>query len=238
MVADELTPIPQGWLARSQSLPRVWVLNYVFVTRPIQFAEALELVEEHQSELPYRQLVVEHAASGERLEAEFRAEGWKVERDVTMALMRRPDKAADVSAVIEAGEDEALELMKRWSGADDQLTSEEDHLQVLEACRLTWRARGGRHLGVVSEGGTPTGMTTLYSDGAVAQVEDVYIVPEHRGRGHGRALVTKAVSLAQEAGHELTFIVADDKGWPKQLYHRIGFGPLGWTWIFHRDVEG
>ena len=51
-----------------------------------------------------------------------------------------------------------------------------------------------------------------------------------------RALVTRAVSLAREAGHELTFIVADDNDWPKQLYARIGFEPVGYAWLFHREV--
>jgi hypothetical protein len=32
------------------------------------------------------------------------------------------------------------------------------------------------------------------------------------------------------------FIVADDDGWPKQLYARLGFDPIGRMGMFHRDV--
>jgi ribosomal protein S18 acetylase RimI-like enzyme len=237
MVADEVTPIPQGWVSRAPSLPLVWSLNHVGVTRPLQFAEALELVEELQAALPYRQLTVEHAAAGERLEAAFRADRWRIGRDVVMVLAGSPDREVDTSAVVEAGEEETLQLMGRWSGEDEQLTAnEEGHRQVLEATRLAWRARRGRHLGVVGDGDTLAGMTTLYCDGAVAQVEDVYVVPEARGRGFGRALVTHAVALAQQSAPELTFVVADDEGWPKLLYSRIGFEPVGRTWNFHRDA--
>ena len=74
----------------------------------------------------------------------------------------------------------------------------------------------GRH-------GTLAAIAMLYSDGVVAQVEDVYTVPEERRRGYARALVTKATEVARAAGHELVFIVADADDWPQRLYRRIGF---------------
>ena len=73
----------------------------------------------------------------------------------------------------------------------------------------------------------------LYSDGTTAEVENVYTAPEERGRGFARALVSRAVQLGVDGGHELTFIVADDFDWPKRLYARLGFEPAGRTWSFH-----
>src|ERR1700736_4657668 len=141
LLAEELTPIPEGWLARNRSLPLAWGLNHVCVTRPIQFADALALVEDHLGDLPYRQLVVEHAASGRRLEGEFRDEGWEVDREVTMVLAGNPNRDVDTSAVIEAGEEEAVALMGRWMREDDELKlTAEGHRQALESNRLTWRA--------------------------------------------------------------------------------------------------
>ena len=67
----------------------------------------------------------------------------------------------------------------------------------------------------------------LYSDGTVAQVEDVYTVPEERSRGYARRLVTKAAEVARADGHELVFIVADADDWPQRLYRQIGFEPIG-----------
>jgi GNAT superfamily N-acetyltransferase len=66
-------------------------------------------------------------------------------------------------------------------------------------------------------------------------VDDVYTVPEARGRGFARALITHAVALAREAGAGLIFIVADDEDWPKRLYERLGFRAVGHVWQFHRD---
>ncbi len=71
-----------------------------------------------------------------------------------------------------------------------------------------------------------------------AQLEDVYTAPEERGRGHARALVTHAVAEARQKDPDLIFIVADDNDWPKHLYGRIGFEPIGWTWSFHDSRSG
>jgi predicted GNAT family acetyltransferase len=87
---------------------------------------------------------------------------------------------------------------------------------------------------VTGEHGSLAAITVLYSDGSVAQVEDVYTVPEERNRGHARALVTKAVEVARAVGYELVFIVADADDWPRHLYRRIGFEPVGRTWALHR----
>ncbi len=95
LVADEVVEIPEGYVARSAALPAVWALNRVVVNRPVEYAEALELVERHQAELPYRHLVVEHEPSGEVLERRLRSEGWQLERNVGMVLRRDPDRALD-----------------------------------------------------------------------------------------------------------------------------------------------
>jgi ribosomal protein S18 acetylase RimI-like enzyme len=141
--------------------------------------------------------------------------------------------------VIEADEDEALALMQKWIAEDETLKlTPRDLAHLVEVNRLTWRARGARRLGVLGPDGRLAAMTMLFSDGRIAQVEDVYAIPEARGRGYGRMLVTRGVELAREAGHELTFIVADDNDWPKQLYRKLGFEPVGRSWLFHRDLSG
>lgn len=236
---DGIEPIDGGWVARASSLPLVWVANQVRVSRPIEYGEALALAEEHQRELPYRQLAVDDEASGGRLERAFHADGWEVGREVIMALTRPPDREVDTGAVIDAPEDDALALVRRWLAEDPDLDETDESLdQLREFNRLSWRAREARRLGMLDGDGSLAAVTMLYSDGDVAQVEDVYTVPEARGRGFARALVTHAVSLAREAGHELVFIVADDENWPKQLYGKIGFEAVGMAWQFHRKLGG
>jgi GNAT superfamily N-acetyltransferase len=82
--------------------------------------------------------------------------------------------------------------------------------------------------------GVDAAVTTLYSDGATAQVEDVATLRDYRRRGLARATVSAAIDAAVEMGHELVFIVADEDDWPKELYARLGFDPIGRTWAFTR----
>jgi predicted GNAT family acetyltransferase len=72
----------------------------------------------------------------------------------------------------------------------------------------------------------------LYSDGRTAQVEDVATAAEFRGRGYATAVVLRAVEEALATGHDFVFLVADAEDWPKELYVRLGFAPLGHTWTF------
>jgi ribosomal protein S18 acetylase RimI-like enzyme len=235
LVADEVTAFAGGWVARTPSLPLVWSLNTLTLTGQIEPAAALELSERHLGGLLYRQLIVEDEVSGHRLEEQLRAEGWKVARNLTMALSRRPDRRVPTGIVIEPREDEALELMRRWTSEDETLRqAREAHHQIVEASRLTWRARSAQRLGVRDESGALAAMAAVCSDGVVAQVEDVYTVPEARGRGFARAVLTRAVDLAQAQDHDFVFIVADDDDSPKRLYAKLGFEPVGRARMFHR----
>jgi len=66
----------------------------------------------------------------------------------------------------------------------------------------------------------------LYSDGSIAQIEDVATVPGHRQRGYAQAVMVKATSEAAVA-HELVFLTAVDGRWVKRWYERLGFEQVG-----------
>ena len=57
--------------------------------------------------------------------------------------------------------------------------------------------------------GVAAAVTTLYSDGTTAQVEDVATLREYRRRGLARAAVSAAIDAAVDTGHRFVFIVAD-----------------------------
>jgi ribosomal protein S18 acetylase RimI-like enzyme len=235
LVADRFEPIDQGWVVRSRPMPLVWSANHVRVSRPVTFSEALALAERYLADLRYRQLMIEHEATGERLERTFAEQGWEVDREVVMALSAGPDQGADTEIVVDAEEDAVMGLMRRWVGEDESIELTPDGLdQVVEFTRRAARSRSARMLGVRGEHGTLAAIAMLLSGGTVAQLENVYTAPEERGRGYARALVTRAARLASEADHELVFIVADADDWPQHLYRRIGFEPVGRTWALHR----
>lgn len=234
LAADQVRQLDAGCVVRTPSLPLVWGLNHLRLSAPTTYAEAIGLAEEHLGDLPYRQLAIESEASVKLLEAPLRADGWKSDRELLMVLARPPDRERDTAGVVEVEEDEVSELMRRWVADDDKMTAGTLDQVVAATCR-EGRVRAARNLAIRDEGGELVAMTKLYSDGITAQVEDVYTVPAWRDRGCARRLITHAIALASEAGHELVFIVADDGGWPKHLYSRLGFDPIGRMGMFHRD---
>jgi GNAT superfamily N-acetyltransferase len=113
-------------------------------------------------------------------------------------------------------------LAERWFAEDFAAQGERVLAQLGEFARREWSARPTRAF-VAGDG---QAMCKLWSDGTIAQVEDVYTAPEARGAGHARALVTRAIQEARSEPHELVFIVADADDTPKELYARLGFDPL------------
>jgi predicted GNAT family acetyltransferase len=72
----------------------------------------------------------------------------------------------------------------------------------------------------------------------VAQVEDVVCLHDHRGRGYGRDVTVAATLAALDEAPELLFIVADDLDWPKELYERLGYVPVGRKTTHTRHAPG
>jgi ribosomal protein S18 acetylase RimI-like enzyme len=231
--ADTARRIDAGIVVSTPSLPAVYAVNQVRVTEALSFEELVDLADRHQAGGNYRQVAVEHQQAGPELERAFRAAGWKIERDVVMILSGAADRPADTSVAVDAGEDEVALIMRRWYDDDEPAPSEVE--QLVAYSRRESRTLGDRLLGARSSDGHLVAITKLRSDGRTAQIEDVYTVPEGRGRGFARALITRGVELARDGGQDLVFIVADDDDWPKLLYGRLGFRRAGHLWHFHRD---
>jgi len=51
--------------------------------------------------------------------------------------------------------------------------------------------------------------------------------PGARNRGLARAALLAALEASRLTGNELTFLAADADDWPKHLYRRLGFDPIG-----------
>jgi len=230
--ADVAKPVDGGVVLSTPSLPLVWSVNQLRISEPIGFEALIALAAEERSGFDYRHVVVEDQVTGPALAARFRGAGWGATRDLQMILAGDPDRPGDTSVVTEADEDEVLELMARWHGEGASVPADEI-AQLTAFSRRQGEIYGDQLLGVRSSDGTLVAITKLRGDGRTAQVEDVYTVPEARGRGYARALVWRAVELARAAGHDLVFITADENDWPKRLYARLGFRAVGRVWQFH-----
>ena len=235
--AERIVPYRFGRAYYNDSFPRVWSLNYLRVdggkdVDPGELAADAELLHTDAGHA-HRRIAVSDAAQGARLEAFFRRIGWRIERDVVMAYRGDGERAAGTSSVGETTWDDLRPLREEIARSEPWATSEEVVREVVEAGGLSEQAGDARYF-TVRVDDEPVSAAELYSDGRIAQVEDVATLPDHRGRGYGSAVVLRAVEEALAAGHDLVFLTALDDDWPKELYARLGFEDIGRTWSFLR----
>lgn len=86
--------------------------------------------------------------------------------------------------------------------------------------------------------GSLAGVSELIVHDGVAEIDNVNTLERFRGRGVARAVVGRAVREGIEGGADLVFLIADDGDWPKQLYAKLGFDPVGIYWRFTRPPAG
>lgn len=68
---------------------------------------------------------------------------------------------------------------------------------------------------------------TLEHGGRVAWLDELFVFPEHRGRGLGLAMLRKALAVAREAGCRAVDLEVDaDRECAEHLYEREGFRRL------------
>jgi GNAT superfamily N-acetyltransferase len=211
--------------------------NFVWVERPLRgvsadalAADADRALGEHG--LAHRKLYIVEDTHGTRLATEFLNLGWSAERLLIMAQLREPEPRPQIP-VAEMGFAEAhpyLELVLRRQPYAD---SEETVRQLLEV-RAVYERTAGASFFIASTEGRPASVCELYAFEGIAQIEDVNTLEEFRGRGLGSAVVLAAAHAARERGCDVTFLVADEADWPKELYSRLGFDPVARYWSFVR----
>jgi ribosomal protein S18 acetylase RimI-like enzyme len=215
-----------------EELPRVWSLNYVLAERDLDGATAEALAAEADELLGragVRPRKVLDEAAGERLAGEFQELGWHVERDLVQPHRRPADREVDVSFVEEVDTETLApvwaEAMRTDFGSDDDVIRQlTEHKQVL--------ADDGARFFAARLDGVLASYCDLYSDGRTAQIEAVQTLERFRNRGLARAVVSGALAASEAEGHDLTFLLADQADWPKQLYEKLGFDVVGSVYEF------
>lgn len=230
--ADQIVPFRWGDAVLTPSLPHVWDLNLLRVTK--SGASAAELAAEAdriqgEAGIAHRRV----AAEDEHLVEGFEALEWERNRYVFMAYRGEGRRRPTRSEVREVSREAVLPireaLVREAPWADDEVAVR----QVLEAGGRIAGAVCPRHFGVQVDGGVVSA-ADLYGDGATAQVEDVVTLAPHRNQGYAGAVILHAVDEAHASGHDFVFLRADDEDWPKELYARLGFEPIGVKWTFQR----
>jgi N-acetylglutamate synthase-like GNAT family acetyltransferase len=90
---------------------------------------------------------------------------------------------------------------------------------------LTRLPDGAARIYIARDDGKPVACCAMVDDGANSEVQMVAVVPEARGKGLSRALLSHALADATARGMETSTLVATRLGRP--VYERLGFRPLG-----------
>nr|SBO95523.1 glutathione S-transferase domain protein [Nonomuraea gerenzanensis] len=161
----------------------------------------------------------------------FAAAGYEHETNLVMVFRGEPPH--DSPPAERLGLEELAPVLRRdWRRTLPQAPDE-----VIDglARRVSARLRGADTVafrGVRAPSGEIAARADLYVHGGVAQIESVFTGHEHRGRGYAGALMRAL--LAEVAGAELIFLLADADDWPRHFYERLGFAEVGRTHAFLR----
>jgi len=217
-----------------EDFPVKWALNFLRVESDEPDVDAATIAEEaHRIQggagLRHRKIRVDDQALGERLVPGFRELGWMQERLLFMAL-RNPPAERPAIEVVEMTREELFQARMEVE-MNEQHNSAEDARMLTESRVVTEHATNLRNLVGLIDGET-AGWGELYSDGRTAQIEDIGTLERFRNRGVARAVILGAVDLIRAEGHDFFFLIADADDWPKALYEKLGFEPIGETYEF------
>ena len=212
------------------SLPRIYSLTFLELDRATE-AAAPDLVTESDRLLAgfgHRRIRTDDDAVGTRLGPEFQSAGWKVEPLVVMTHRHR-EPAVDTTSTREV---DFATLVPLWDeGSRDAGFDEDVVRQIVGQRRVDGAAGRARYFGGDADGEVAS-YCELYTDGEVGQIEGVLTLPRFRNRGLASAVVTRALRESRAAGDSVTFLIAEEHDWPKELYRKLGFTTVGRIWDF------
>lgn len=216
-------------------MPRVHDQNLLRLERGFDSVSAEELATaadrlQRPAGLSHRKVLVPDEAAGERLSPGFAELSWRRARHVVMVHRGAPPPdPADAVREVEA---EALRGARIRAFEDDLGTGAAG--QVAAALELAASVAASSSSFAVDVGGAPVSWCVLYREDGIGQIDDVVTDPAHRRRGYAKAVVAAATRCSIDSGDRITFLVADDEDWPKEMYARLGFEPVGRRYEFTR----
>jgi GNAT superfamily N-acetyltransferase len=228
--AERVERFRYGAAMLCDSLPRIYSLTFLELDRGIE-AGAADLVTESDRLLAgfgHRRVRTDDDAVGTRLEPEFRSLGWKVEPLLVMTHGQR-EPAIDTTCTREVGFETLVPLWEE--GSRDAGFDEDVVRQIVGQRRVDGVAGQARYFGAEVEGEIGS-YCELYTDGEVGQIEGVLTLPRFRNRGLASGVVTLALRESRAVGNSVTFLLAEEHDWPKELYRKLGFTAVGRIWDF------
>ncbi len=222
-ICDDVELWSHGTVHRATRFPDYYDYNVVSVERTPApaFEDLIIFADEALAGMGHRRIDVEDLAAGETLRPAFLLAGWRTMRLVWMRH-ECPLPSGPTLTASEVPFEVVNGLRERWHAED---FPDSDLGSFREQERAVAEQRNSRVLAVFDDG-APVAFAQLERPGSDAEVAQVYVSPEHRGRGLGTAVTRAAIEMAADAAE--LWIAADDEDRAKHLYARLGFRPA-WT---------
>ena len=231
-ISERVVDWPGGVAYVNETLSKVWDANFLDLYDAALSADEIASYADDifgPTGCKHRRLRVFDPELGSKLEPAFAELGWETDIHLVMTHERTPNRVVDTSVVEELG-------AAAWAGREEQMRSypfaddDETIRQMRALYDLIGEVASGRDFGIV-EDGKPVSFALLYSDGSIGQIEDVATLEAYRNRGLSWRVIVKALDEST-AHHDLTFLIADDRDWPKDFYSKVGFDPLARHYYF------
>jgi uncharacterized protein (DUF952 family)/GNAT superfamily N-acetyltransferase len=229
--------VPGGVAVLDPDFPASRDNNRLILTQPVDAATVEKAVDEVAGNAgwPQRTVAMTWPGAGE-VAADLGTRGWTPQELVLMARPAAPTPAAARVELVDEAEVHAF-----WERSWRQVLP----LTGRDLDRVVGQLIGREHLNdtvvavtdlVVREAGRVVAAGQLRVDGATAAVDSVLTDPDHRGRGHADAILTRALDLAAAAGCDLVVLEAIADDWPRHWYARRGFEVVGSVWEVLRSA--
>jgi GNAT superfamily N-acetyltransferase len=248
--STRIEPWRWGKAVFNDDFPRVYDFNFLRIEGVPDDFDFTELMDQafrlHTAAgHKHRKVVVEDEGMGRSLQTRFGSGGWDAAELLVMIYRgagsagpqgkrggQAPSPGAE--AVREISLPELREVRAASFAAGPVGRDPESMRQLLDKDAVYVSAANGRFVGALVDG-RPVCSADLYSDGATAQIESVLTLEPYRKRGLATAVVDTALAMALDEGHDLVFLIADAGDWPKDMYARMGFQPVGICWDFTKS---
>jgi ribosomal protein S18 acetylase RimI-like enzyme len=232
--AERREPFEWGTALFRLDIPRVHDQNLLRMERGFDVASARELAGDadrlqRPAGLSHRKVIVPQEEAGERLSSGFGKLAWRRARHVVMAQRGEPPAAPPHPVV----EPDPSALREARTQTFEQDLGSGASAQVAASLELIASVVPSRAYAVEVDGRVAS-WCMLYEENGIGQVDDVVTAGPYRQRGYARAVVSAATRASLEHGNEITFLVADDEDWPKELYAKLGYEPIGRRYEFTR----
>jgi ribosomal protein S18 acetylase RimI-like enzyme len=219
-VCDEVRPFSHGRVLRSRRHPEFWEYNCLRLDEPMDADELIAAADRELADCAHR-LVEWMIPMPDGVVRALRDRGWIANPLIYMRHDGRPVPQAG-RELVEVDFDAVLELREIWHREDfgDHTETKAFWEQAREVAELA-----DVRVIAATDSGDPTGFAEVETHDGGSEITQVFVRPECRGVGVGRALTAHAIRVASNAAPEV-WICAERDNRPRRLYQRLGFRPV------------